>query len=275
MRRLAILFLALLALFLGFSTESLFAEEQTVTVTADGYSYLGDNDTIKIARERALAEAERNAVEQGSSTYLESQTTVKNYQLDSDEIRSRVKGVITAKKILVDEMQKDTLRYHIRLEATVQVADLESLQKQPQVSSVPAKDSPPRSEASPAPVTVSPQKPADKGQAPSVHQLRRLRKLDPHQYIAIMTRIQPKLNNTNAFLVRLRQVESRYPEASGRVRNMLNHTPVRGIGKRKLTKRIRYLKAERPQEYILMMEILFPEVRPQAIERRLARNVER
>ena len=134
MRRLATITLAHCAVFLIATTAAFSAAEETVNVVADGYSYLGDNDTIKTARERALAEAERNAVEQGSYSYLESQTTVINYQVTSDEIKSRVKGIITNKKILVDEMEKQTLRYHIRLEAQVKFADLNTILEQQQVS---------------------------------------------------------------------------------------------------------------------------------------------
>ena len=100
MRRLASITLFLFAIGLIAAPATFSADDKTVTVIADGYSYLGDNDTIKTARERALAEAERNAVEQGSYSYPESQTTVKNYQVTTDEIKSQAKGVMVNKKIL-------------------------------------------------------------------------------------------------------------------------------------------------------------------------------
>jgi len=97
------------------------AEEapEGVKVVAEGYSYLGDDTSIKEARAKAMAEAERAALEQGVPIYLESYTKVKNYQLDTDEIKSRMKGYIKNKKVLVDELDKEELKYKIKIEAVV------------------------------------------------------------------------------------------------------------------------------------------------------------
>lgn len=269
MCRVASIIFTLLALCLSPTTNNVLAGEEMVTVVADGYSYLGDNDTIKTARERALAEAERNAVEQGSYSYLESQTTVKNYQVISDEIKSRVKGAITNKKILLDEMDKATLRYHIRLEAQVKFADLKSLLEQPEASISPAQDQPPPTQATlPVPDTIAPRrKPAKQEHLSTQRQLRRLRNKHPHRYIQLMTRFQPKLNDTETFIARLRRVQARHPEAGRKIRKTLRKTPIQGKGKSELTERIGFLRTKRPRDYILMIEMLFPEIRPRAMDR--------
>jgi hypothetical protein len=254
-------------------TESGFCQEkETITVTSDGYSYLGDNDTIKTARERALTEAERSAIEQGSYSYLESQTTVKDFQVTSDEIVSKAKGVIIRKKILVDEMESDTLRYHIRLEAEVKVTDIETSPQQSEVASPsPTAEQPPPPQTSDTSDIPTSRKPSAEAQLHDLSRLKRLKKKRPHRYIQLMTRVQPQLDSPGAFRERVRQLHAKHPKAGQRVRELLRSAPVRGGGSDKLKKRLLYLKAKRPESYILMMEILFPEVRPRAMSQHFGR----
>ena len=266
MRRLVPIILAVLAICLCAAANKAIAEEKTVSVVADGYSYLGDNDTIKTARERALAEAERNAVEQGSYSYLESQTTVENFQVTIDEIRSHVKGVITRKKILLDQMDKETLRYHIRLEAEVKFADFKTVLEQHEKYTPPAEDLPVEIQAKTAPDTMPYRKPPKKDQTIALRRLQRLRNENPQRYIEFMTRVQPQLNNVDVFIKRLQRLQARDPGAGQDIRNILHKTPIKGRGEFKLMERIRFVQMKRPQDYILMMELLYPEVRPRAME---------
>lgn len=267
MRRLATIILALLAFSLNIPANKILADEQTVTVVADGYSYLGDNDTIKTARERALAEAERNAVEQGSYSYLESQTTVKNYQVTTDEIKSQAKGFVVNKKILVDEMEKETLRYHVRLEAQVKYGDLPIIPEQQQVSGSTGQDQQPEPQSSPAPQKLLQSKSSPQDLSSVQKELKQLKHEDPHHYIRFMTRIQPKINHPVVVIERLRRIQARDPGAAQDIRNMLHKTPVKTRGKPELIMRMRSIKKHRPQEYIYIMEMLFPEVRPRSLER--------
>jgi len=266
MGRTTTIILTLLSLCLTFQVNKILADDQTVTVVADGYSYLGDNDTIKIARERALAEAERNAVEQGSYSYLESQTTVKNYQVTSDEIKSLVKGTITGKKILVDEMERETLRYHVRLEAQVQCADLDTISEHHQVAKTVRQDQQPQPQASSTPQKLAGLSPPQQGLSSVQKELKQLKYQDPHHYILFMTRIQPKINDPDVLTERLRRIKARDPGAAEDIRNMLHKSRGEASGKPELMRRIRYMKKNSPQEYIYVMEILFPEVRPRALE---------
>ena len=266
MRRLATITFTLFAVGLIAAPATLLADDKTVTVVADGYSYLGDNDTIKTARERALAEAERNAVEQGSYSYLESQTTVKNYQVTTDEIKSQVKGVMVNKKILIDEMEKETLRYHVRLEAQVKYGDPKTIPQQ-QVSGYTVQVQQPPPNSSPAPQKLTYSRYSQQQLSSVQKELKQLKHEDPHHYIRFMTRIQPKINNPDAVIERLRRIKARDPGAAHDIWNMLNKTPVKKRGKSELMIRLLSIKKNRPQEYIYIMEMLFPEIRPRSLER--------
>ena len=195
MRRFAIITLTLLAIGLITAPATLLANDKTVTVVADGYSYLGDNDTIKTARERALAEAKRSAIEQGSYSYLESQTTVMNYQVTTDEIKSQVKGVIVNKKILVDGMEKATLRYHVRLEAQVKYAYLSAIPEQHKVTGSTVQDQQLQPQSSPAPQKLVHSKSSRQDPSPVQKELKQLKHEDHHHYIGFMTCMQPKIND--------------------------------------------------------------------------------
>ena len=195
MRRFATITLTLLAIGLIIAPATLLAHDKTVTVVADGYSYLGDNDTIKTARERALAEAKRSAIEQGSYSYLESQTTVMNYQVTTDEIKSQVKGVIVNKKILVDGMEKATLRYHVRLEAQVKYAYLNAIPEQHQVTGSTAQDQQLQPQSSPAPQKLVHSKSSLQDLSSVQKELKQLKHEDHHHYIGFMTCMQPKIND--------------------------------------------------------------------------------
>lgn len=98
-----------------------------VKVTADGYSYLGEDDTMKQAKERAMKDAERKAIEQGTGVYLESYSKVNLNFLVDDEIKTLAAGYLTNKKVLIDQLESDPPRYHVQIEAEVKCADLDRL----------------------------------------------------------------------------------------------------------------------------------------------------
>lgn len=103
------------------------APSNIVKVTANGYSYLGENDTIKQAKAQAMKDAERKAIEQGTGIYLESYSTVNMNVLIDDEIKTLAAGYLTNKKVLVDQLEANPPRYHIQIEAEVKCADLNKL----------------------------------------------------------------------------------------------------------------------------------------------------
>jgi hypothetical protein len=101
--------------------------DQVVKVTVDGYAYMGDTDTIQAAKERAMKDAERKAVEQGTGVYIESYTKVHNYMTVEDDIKSMATGYISSKKVLIDALENNPPRYHVQIEADVKCGDLEQL----------------------------------------------------------------------------------------------------------------------------------------------------
>lgn len=100
-----------------------------VKVTVDGYAYMGDTDTIQAAKERAMKDAERKAIEQGTSLYIESYSKVHNYMTVEDDIKSMATGYLINKKVLIDALESNPPRYHVQIEAEVKCGDLEQLTK--------------------------------------------------------------------------------------------------------------------------------------------------
>ena len=113
-----------------------------VKVTVDGLAYMGDTDTMQAAKERAMKDAERKAVEQGTGLYIESYSRVHNYMTVEDEIKSMAAGYIVSKKVLIDAMETDPPRYHVQIEADVKCGDLSKLtadvQEEQKTKTVPA-----------------------------------------------------------------------------------------------------------------------------------------
>jgi len=98
-----------------------------VKVTVDGLAYMGDTDTMQSAKERAMKDAERKAIEQGTGLYIESYSKVHNYMTVEDDIKSLASGYITSKKVLLDAMEAEPPRYHVQIEAEVKCGDLAQL----------------------------------------------------------------------------------------------------------------------------------------------------
>ncbi|MEO0224689.1 MAG: hypothetical protein ABIL76_06330, partial [candidate division WOR-3 bacterium] len=63
------------------------------TIISEGVSSI-NNVSIDVARDRAISDALRNAIEQALGTYIESQTIIDNYQLIEDNILSKSKGYV-------------------------------------------------------------------------------------------------------------------------------------------------------------------------------------
>jgi len=102
--------------------------------TAEDYSYAGDSVIAEgyaaitggkkdIARDRALSDAFRRAIEQVVGVMVESETVVKNFELLNDRIYSQTAGYIKNYKIIDEKIEGDTLR--LKIEAIVAVTSLE------------------------------------------------------------------------------------------------------------------------------------------------------
>lgn len=113
MKRL-ILFLVVPACFLAAAA---FAGE-TKLVTAEGVAAVRQG-AIDIARDAAIEDAQKRAVEQAIGVFIDSQTRVENFQLISDNILSQAKGYV-ARYTLVDErVEADLLRVRINAEVSL------------------------------------------------------------------------------------------------------------------------------------------------------------
>jgi len=117
----------LLIAFLHLPT-SLFAGQ---LVTAKGMSFFEAGREV-LAREKALDEAKRTAIEKAVGTSIQSSTVVENFQVVKDQIFSRTSGYLSNLKIL-EEKKTKLGTYEIKIEAEVEIAalveDLDRFQK--------------------------------------------------------------------------------------------------------------------------------------------------
>ena len=102
-------------------------ETEPVEVEAEGSYLMGDRDSKQDARQLALFEAKRSALEK-AGTMLSSSTRVENFELVKDEIYSRAAGRIQCE--VIDEKwesvgQGQTLCVRLRIRARVSPKDLE------------------------------------------------------------------------------------------------------------------------------------------------------
>lgn len=77
-----------------------------------------------IARDHALSDALRKAVEQGVGTLLKSETQVKDFQLIYDRISTKASGYVSSYRVLDEQVTGDLYRVTVR--AVVKMADLEN-----------------------------------------------------------------------------------------------------------------------------------------------------
>jgi hypothetical protein len=100
-------------------------------VTAKGMSFFEPGREL-IARDKALDEAKREAIEKAVGTAVESRTMVENFQVSRDEIFSHSSGYLKNIEIL-DEKKSDLGTYTVNIRAEVEipalVADLDRFKK--------------------------------------------------------------------------------------------------------------------------------------------------
>lgn len=107
--------LFLLSLFIVISPVT--AQEESRTVTAEGVAVV-QGDSLDIARDAAISDAQQRAVEQAIGILIDSQTQVENFQVISDNILSQTKGYIKRYNV-VREAREDNL---LRIAITAEVA---------------------------------------------------------------------------------------------------------------------------------------------------------
>ena len=99
------------------------AEEQEVS--AVGQAAILNGDQVS-ARDKAIADAQRKAVEQAVGTMISSESLTVNYELVSDKILSKAVGYIKGYKILSEDKGNDKNPiYTVKIQAKVGAADID------------------------------------------------------------------------------------------------------------------------------------------------------
>ncbi len=96
-------------------------QEVTEVVRADGMSAITNNDIID-AKKRALADAEKNAVEMTVGVYVNAATRVEKAIMVDQQILAKTNGYIKKYKILSEGREGDL--YKIRIEALVKIEEV-------------------------------------------------------------------------------------------------------------------------------------------------------
>jgi len=102
------------------SIPAISAEVKEVIATGMGNIIAGD---IAHAKDDAVEDALRNAVEEAVGTLISSQSLVENYQLVEDRIYSESSGYVKSYKIISKTKSADT--YTVKIKAKVKLANLE------------------------------------------------------------------------------------------------------------------------------------------------------
>jgi hypothetical protein len=99
-------------------TAALALAQETRSVSAEGVAAIQGN-ARDIARDQAIEDAQKRAVEQAIGILIDSQTQVENYQLISDRILSQTKGYITRYSIAKESVDSGLLRVLINAEVSL------------------------------------------------------------------------------------------------------------------------------------------------------------
>ena len=108
-------FCLIVAARVGFAQET---KTETKTVTAEGVAAV-QQGAVDIARDAAIEDAQKRAVEQAIGIMIDSQTQVENYQVISDKILSQIKGYITHYNVIGENQDSSLLRVRITAEVSM------------------------------------------------------------------------------------------------------------------------------------------------------------
>ena len=93
-------------------------------ILSEGVAAVEFQGGLDIARDHAIDDALRKAVEQGVGTYIDSETLVNNFQLISDNIYSNTSGYVSSYRI-IDEGESNGL-YRVVVRAIVKTDNIEN-----------------------------------------------------------------------------------------------------------------------------------------------------
>jgi hypothetical protein len=112
----------LIVSFFIISAERAVGQEQVQAVETEGVATILQGNT-DIARDKAIADAQRKAVEQAVGVLMSSESVVENYELVSDRILAQSVGYIKTYQVL-DE-KKEGNEYRVRIKAEIGMGALE------------------------------------------------------------------------------------------------------------------------------------------------------
>lgn len=119
MKKIIVFIQALVILSWGFAQEK---PSSTIVTTGVGTILTGD---VAHARDDAINDALRKAVEQAVGTLISSETLVRNYQMVDDNILSWTRGYVQSYEI-IEEGKKDDFTYQATLRSVIKLSDLKN-----------------------------------------------------------------------------------------------------------------------------------------------------
>jgi len=115
----------MMSMFLWLPVVPLCAQDEGVSLKVVVVQGVGAGADKAKARDDALTDAQRRAVEQGIGLYIKSETLVVNLELISDTIYRNVKGYVHTYRILKENYNTDKDVYWVMIEATVRAGKIE------------------------------------------------------------------------------------------------------------------------------------------------------
>ena len=104
-----------------FNMPAFFSAHAQKIVQAQGTASV-QKDFVAIARDRAIADAQRLAVEQAVGVMISNETLVENYQVISDKILQQSKGYVQSYEVLSDQRHGDV--YKVTIQAVVRTGQI-------------------------------------------------------------------------------------------------------------------------------------------------------
>ena len=110
--------LSLFTFFFISATASTALAQDTKTISAEGVAELSGNGRAS-ARDAAILDGQKRAVEQSIGILIDSQTQIENYQLISAKILSQAKGYIKRYTVMNETIDSELLRIRISTEVSL------------------------------------------------------------------------------------------------------------------------------------------------------------
>jgi hypothetical protein len=118
-----LLYVLVIVSFLVIGRGTALGQEQVEAVESEGVATILQGNT-DIARDKAIVDAQRKAVEQAVGVLMSSESIVENYELLSDRILTQSAGYIKTYQLLDEKKEGD--EYRVRIKAEIGLGELEN-----------------------------------------------------------------------------------------------------------------------------------------------------